>query len=113
MKQILFKIALCFLLITFYGCSCLMPTPSLKQSVEAYDKFAKSFIGANINQIISIWGIPHKRYEMPNKNILYSYTESYMGMYQELWCEISFEANKTGTVINVSYRGNNCVINEE
>src|SRR3990167_7178355 len=101
-----------------------------------YQKKLDSWVGHNINELVSSCGYPDRTFIAPNGNVVYvwarsasvyipqttttsfsqsgfgNYTansQSYGGYTGQSWCDTFFEINKKKKIINWQWKGNSCV----
>ncbi|WP_218813942.1 hypothetical protein [Rickettsiella endosymbiont of Dermanyssus gallinae] len=101
----------------------------------AYQKQMHRWQGKNIQTLKTQWGRPEAVTKLPNGHMLYQYmrksfssipdakrqplhtNDTLFKSYEEPWlsnitmvryCRTTFETNKNGTIINISFNGNNC-----
>lgn len=101
-----------------------------------YQKQIDKWQGKNIQTLVSQWGEPEAGIQLPNGHKIYQYTQktiysipdpkrnplrnngNLFSNYDEPWnshqtiirsCRTSFEANASGQIIHISFKGNNCV----
>ncbi len=93
-------------------------------SPKYYKGAMETWIGLDVNGLISQWGPPSNVYEMPNGNKLYTWlktsgtvvvTEYNYWLNQSVsgtvsdWCKTTFEVNTANQITKASWEGNNCV----
>ena len=102
------------------------------------DEAMNSWIGHNVNQLITSWGPPEASVQLPGGNIIYTWTSrgSYRmptqttttgsanvvgssvygsatstttgGQTLNFWCQKSFTVSQTGRILSYNWQGNNC-----
>lgn len=73
-----------------------------QERVEKQNQELSAWHGKDINVLIAQWGAPTSTYQLPNGNMMYSYTRS-IG---EIFCTRSFTVDKKlGLIINHSLNG--------
>lgn len=73
-----------------------------QERVEKQNQVLSSWHGKDINILIAQWGVPTSTYQLPNGNMMYSYTRS-IG---EISCTKGFIVdNKSGLIISHSLNG--------
>jgi hypothetical protein len=114
-----FLFILIILSFNYFGCS--------SATTEGYKQHMQLWVGHDINELMSSWGIPGDEYNMPNGNKLYSYLwigGSYVSVNYNYylssvraskttyWCKTTFTVDKNGKILQVSWEGNSCVAEE-
>jgi hypothetical protein len=91
-------------------------------TTENYKKAVSSWMGADVNRLITSWGPPTSSFEMPNGNKIYSWYSGQQGptfishnqilpdmaVGGTLWCKTDFTVDSNGKVINWQFQGNAC-----
>ena len=83
---------------------------------KGYDKTVNSWLGAHVDQLISIWGVPDKSYTLSDGGKVIEYLEQkqkqmyslFMGYTYTYTCDTRFTINSKGYVTQYSFSGNNC-----
>lgn len=103
------------LAITFFMSAC--------ATTENYEAKLKTWVGSDINNLITSWGPPSDEYKMPNGNIMYTwlrvgntmvisnynqYTNTVLTSSVRHWCKTTFTVNSAGTIRNWRWEGNSC-----
>jgi len=99
-----------------------------------YEKILNSWVGANVNQLVSSWGYPENSFTAPNGNTVYAYnssgsyttptntTTTYSGYGNSVYantsttggqtynytCQTFIEFNQKNIITTWSWKGNNC-----
>jgi hypothetical protein len=119
-KSILRFSLILVILTCMFGCAFFEP----EVSSEYYKDAMETWIGLDINRLISQWGPPSDVFVMPNENKMYTWLEtsgsvvvtnynywlnqSVSGTVSN-WCKTTIEANTAGIIIHARWEGNNCV----
>jgi hypothetical protein len=90
---------------------------------ENYAKQMQTWVGADINRLISAWGPPSNEYTMPNGHIMYTWLwvggtkvvsnyNQYLNMTvshsKTYWCKTTFTASPSGVIEKGQWEGNSC-----
>lgn len=105
-------------------------------STTAYQQQLKQWQGKNICRLQNKWGQPDASIKLANGHVLYQYTRktfytipdqkrrplqtnsSIFANYDDPWlstqtlvryCRTTFETNANGSIIHISFKGNNCL----
>jgi len=115
------------LLALLFLAGCTTPQQQQQQVVvssRGYDQAMQSWIGEDINNLISVWGAPKETFKMPNGNSLYTYVRDYgssssamgsqygnfaLAQSQVNQCKTSFTVDKKGIIKVYQFEGNACV----
>lgn len=88
-----------------------------------YEEALQSWVGQDVNRLISGWGPPSDEYSMPNGNTMYTWLwvggTQVLSNYNETlnmvttqavtsWCKTSFTVNTRGVVRRWRWQGNAC-----
>jgi len=88
-----------------------------------YEKKLNSWMGADVNRLISSWGPPSDEYTMPNGSKMYTWLwiggtrvfanyNYYLKMVTAgsvtYWCKTTFTASPSGVVNDWRWEGNSC-----
>lgn len=99
-----------------------------------YEKLLSSWVGHDVNSLVSAWGYPANSFRSPNGNTVYAYSSSGSytmptnttsnynvygnsvsgsstttgGQTLNFWCQTFFEVNEHNIIVNWSWKGNNC-----
>jgi len=91
-----------------------------------YEQRIKTWMGHDVNELITSWGPPSNVYTMPNGNKMYTWlrisetlvTSNYnyflnMTLTNSVtyWCKTTFTADRADKIINSIWEGNNCISN--
>ena len=91
-----------------------------------YEKILGSWIGNDVNNLITSWGPPSNEYIMPNGNKMLTWlwvggTQVFANYNRYLnmttassvtyWCKTTFTVNSSGVVLTWRYEGNACRAN--
>lgn len=104
-----------------------------------YQQTLNQWYGAQIQDLINVWGYPDSSLKLPNGDTVYMYVHKQLytspmyptpmftpvgvpiysgGFYNtvgtqtvSLYCRTWFEVNKKGVIVNTQFEGNNCVAN--
>jgi len=124
-KAAIFSTLLLLLSVTSSGCA----------TAHGYKLLMQTWVGDDANNLIRKWGRPVDIVKLPNGNSIYVYSRSgsyttptyatttvntynnsatantavYGGQTLVFSCETSFELGPDNRVVNVTWRGNNCV----
>jgi hypothetical protein len=104
------------------------------QTSKGYEELMNTWIGANVNKLMEVWGDPTGTFEEPNGNTIYAYTvssnentqvrfsQSYDnpdypttstqirgGQSNIFVCSTYFEVNEEKEIVNVEWKGNRCI----
>ena len=92
-------------------------------TTENYTKIVESWMGHDVNDLITSWGPPSDEYIMPNGKTMYTWLwvggtlitsnySSYLNMTfttsTTSWCKTTFTVDKRGKIINWRWEGNAC-----
>ncbi len=88
---------------------------------KKFEEKVNSWVGADVNRMISSWGPPARSYQMPNGHTVYTWEWSSQGMVMvpiygggmvaqqtHSSCTENIEADEGGTVVTWQYQGNHC-----
>ncbi|MCX7647376.1 MAG: hypothetical protein ACP5SD_02355 [Elusimicrobiales bacterium] len=106
-----------FFLVCFFMISC--------ATTKKYEAKISSWIGSDINELISVWGSPSNESNMPNGNRVYTWLwvgkaligpKEYESTVKKLafegsginWCRTSFVSDKNFKILNYSFDGSYC-----
>ena len=88
-----------------------------------YQRVLQSWMGADVNRPMQVWGPPSSEYRMPNGDTMYTWlwvggtlvTASYNQYWNMVtagsvtyWCKTTFTAGSTGILYNWRWEGNAC-----
>ena len=88
-----------------------------------YEKVLNSWVGSDVNNLLTTWGPPSDVYEMPNGSKMYTWLwvdntrvisnyNSYLNMVTSrtvtYWCKTTFTVNSSSVITNWRWEGNNC-----
>lgn len=99
-----------------------------------YEEVLNSWVGADVNRLVSSWGYPQNSFKAPNGNTVYVYgsSGSYTmptqtnttynvvgntvygnstttgGQTLKFWCNTFFEVNDSNRIVTWQWEGNNC-----
>lgn len=88
-----------------------------------YEKILKSWMGANVNNLIASWGPPSDVYPMPNGSKMYTWLRvggttvfanynQYLNMVTASsvtsWCKTTFTVSPSGIIQGWRWEGNTC-----
>lgn len=106
------------IIILFFLVSC--------ATTQKYRNILSTWLGSDINELISVWGVPSNQYKMPNENTVYTWlwvgkdlipSHEYETTIKKLafdytsginWCRTSFTADKNYKIINFTFDGSRC-----
>jgi uncharacterized protein YceK len=92
-------------------------------STRKYERQLDSWIGHDVNEMLSAWGAPASTFEMPNGNKMYvfmqtggtsstayalPYTAAVVGSSEANWCKTTFMVDTKSKVQSWSHEGNMC-----
>tara|TARA_R110000744_G_scaffold354759_1_gene461186 strand:+ start:1395 stop:1766 length:372 start_codon:yes stop_codon:yes gene_type:complete len=103
-------------------------------TTASYEKILKTWVGHNIDTLVSSWGYPANSFKAPNGNTVYAYSSSGSytmptnttstynvngnqvygnstttgGQTLNFWCKTFFEVNEKNIITTWSWEGNNC-----
>lgn len=104
-------------IVSCFGCTA-------SRTTENYSKICKTWMGADINELIGKWGVPSNEYTKPNGDIMYSWlrvgstqvTTSYSYWLGQVntnkvtyYCNTTFTVNSHGEIIDWTWKGNACL----
>jgi hypothetical protein len=87
---------------------------------EPYRDIVKSWVGADVRELVGAWGEPTEMFEKPDSKTVAVYDRrtaftvpqrihpSTGGQATSLWCRTEFEADQKGTVVGWRIEGNSC-----
>ena len=111
-KWISFIVVASFLFF-IYGCA----------TTAKYEAILNTWMGSNVNNLISSWGPPSDEYTMPNGNKMYTWlwvgntlvTSNYNKFLKmtltnavTYWCKTTFTVDNNDRITNWRYEGNAC-----
>lgn len=88
-----------------------------------YERTLKSWMGSDVNRLITSWGPPSNEYVMPNGSTMYTWLwiggtrvvanyNQYLNMVTAgsvtYWCKTTFTASPSGVIENWRWEGNAC-----
>jgi hypothetical protein len=88
---------------------------------EPYGDIVKSWVGADVKELVRAWGEPTEMFETPNSKTVAVYDRhtafsvpqrvhpSTGGQTTSLWCRTEFEADQWGKVVAWRFEGNSCM----
>ena len=101
---------------------------------KGYEELMNTWIGANVNKLMEVWGNPTGTFEEPNGNTIYAYTISSNettqvyssqnfdvpdapssgtqirgGQSYSFVCNTYFEVNEEKEIVKVEWKGNRCI----
>lgn len=89
-----------------------------------YAEKLNTWLGHDVNELITSWGPPSNEYKLPNGNIMYTWlwigntlVQSNYNQYLNrtltsevtYWCKTTFTVDRYGRIIQWRYEGNACV----
>jgi hypothetical protein len=87
---------------------------------EPYGDIVKSWVGADMKEVVRAWGEPTEMFEKPGSKTMAVYDRrtafsvpqrvhpSTGGQTASLWCRTEFEADDKGKVVAWRFEGNSC-----
>ena len=109
-------------------------TMSACATSKGYEELMNTWIGANVNKLMEVWGYPTRSFEEPNGNTIYAYTVSSNdttqidflhnpdlpdipssgaqirgGKSYSFVCNTYFEVNEEKEIVKVEWKGNRCI----
>lgn len=93
-------------------------------TTAGYKRVCDSWMGSNVNTLITAWGPPSDTYTMPNGQVMYTWLNvggtrvfsnynQYLNMVTSnevtYWCKTTMTANSEGTIISWRFEGNSCI----
>lgn len=92
-------------------------------TTSKYEAILNTWMGSDVNSLITAWGAPSNQYTMPNGNIMYTWlwvdnslvTSTYFPRLKltltdnvTLWCKTTFITDANGKIIGWRLEGNDC-----
>jgi hypothetical protein len=97
--------------------------PDLMGGETDYSASVNSWLGVDVNTLMSAWGPPSDEYVMPNGNTMYTWLDvgdthvlstnfeafkSTSTRSRTAWCETTFTVDSSGTVVDCRWEGTSC-----
>lgn len=94
------------LILTLLGCN----------STKGYDNLLNTWVGKDVDELITAWGYPKDSFKAPNRNTVYVFSRSRVytmpqntgGQTLYFNCTTYFEVDEDGLIVGGRWEGNSC-----